>query len=149
MKRSSKIITVLVLSFGVVGGAVAFGKHKFSDPAVRADYAVGYISEELELDAIQKQNLDALKDQLIVAGASMKNNMSPLHTEVRSMISADTFDQARALEIVNQKTMAMNEFAPELVTALGGFLDSLNTEQKAEIIEFIDHKRTHRSRNWH
>lgn len=149
MKRSSKIITAMVLSFGVVGGAVALGKHKFSDPSVRADYAVGYISEELELDVVQKQNLDALKDQLLQIQLAVKKTMNPLHEEVRTMISAESFDRTRALEIVNQKTMKVNEFAPDLVIAMGGFLDSLNAEQKAEIVEFIDHKKTHRSRPWH
>lgn len=148
MKRSTKIVTAVVLTFGVVGGAVAYGKHKFSDPAARADYAVGYISEELELDAVQKQNLDALKDQLLATRAGMKKNMNPVREEIRNLISAESFDQARAMEFVNQKTLTVNESAPEIVAALGLFLDSLNSEQKAEIIEFIDHKSEHR-RRWH
>ncbi len=141
MKRSTKIITTVVLTFGVVGGAIAYGKAKFSDPGARADYMVSYVSEELELNESQDQALNALKEQVLSTRSQMKAETSSVRDEVRGLISADSFDQAKALELLSNKTVAVNATAPDVMLALGNFLDSLNSEQKAEILEFMDHKK--------
>lgn len=141
MKRSTKIITAVVLTFGIAGGAVAYGKHKWGDPEMRAKHVVSYVSEELKLDAAQSDKLIALKDQLLDTGKQMRSEMQPLHGDISSLIGADTFDQVKALELINSKTALMNQNAPDVLAAMGNFLDSLNAEQKAEVMEFIEHKR--------
>ena len=141
MKRSTKILTTVVLTFGVVGGAIAYGKAKFSDPAVRADYMASYVSEELELDETQDQALNALKEQVLAARSEMKGQAPEIRDQVRELVAAESFDQAKALELLSNKTSAINQNAPEVLQSLGHFLDSLNAEQKAEILEFMDHKK--------
>ena len=141
MKRSTKIITAVVLTFGIAGGAVAYGKHKWGDAESRAEHMISYVSEELELDTAQTEHLTALKDQLMTTGQHVRGEMKPMHTDISALIAADTFDQAKALEMINRKTTMMNEQAPDVIAALGTFMDSLNAEQKAEVQEFIEHKR--------
>ncbi len=141
MKRSTKIITAVVLTFGIAGGAVAYGKAKWSDPEARANHMVEYVSEELNLDATQEQHLDTLKQQLLDTGKRVRGEMKPLHENISELVAADTFDQGKALQMLNQKTNMMNENAPAVIASFGTFLDSLNAEQKAEVIEFMQHKR--------
>ncbi len=144
MKRSTKIISVVALTVGLAGGAAAIGKHRMGDPARKADFIASYISSELELDATQEQALDALKDQLLAARQTMHGDMTSMHDEAKSLITAESFDSAKALQLVTAKTSAINEAAPEVVTALGDFLNSLNAEQKSEISEFMaDHHGRH------
>lgn len=143
MKRSTKIITVAALTFSIIGGAVAIGKHRFGDPAVRAEYMVGYISEELNLDSTQVQALELLKEEIMATRLKMRDQITPMHDEAKSMIAAEVFDQEKALQLINSKTGAVNEVAPYIVAALGNFLDSLNTEQKAEILDFMDQRGGH------
>ena len=138
MKRSTKIVTTVLLTVGIAGGAAAVGKKHFKDPDKRADFAVSYIADHLELDATQEQALDVLKDQVMAKRATMKSQMSEGRAEIRELISAETFDQARALELLNAKTSTLNAEAPEVINALGNFLDSLNAEQKAEVLEFME-----------
>lgn len=149
MKRSTKILTTVVLTFGVVGGAIAYGKAKFSDPGARADYMASYVSDELELNESQDQALNALKDQMLESRQQMKDEANPVQDQIRELISADTFDQAKALELLSNKTSAVNANAPDVMLALGNFLDSLNAEQKAEVLEFMEHKRGHRGFGGH
>ncbi len=144
MKRSTKIITGVILSVGVVTGAVAYGKHKYGDPSARAAYMVDYISEELSLDSTQEQSLIALKDEIMSTRLSMRDQFGPMKEEVRSLISADTFDQTKALQMIDDKTAKIREVAPGVVAAMGNFLDGLSEEQKAEVVEFIDHRAKHR-----
>ena len=146
MKRSTKIITAVVLTFGIAGGAVAYGKHKWGDPETRAKHVVSYISEELNLNSDQSDKLKTLKNQLLNTGKEMRSEMQPLRSDIRTLISADTFDQAKALELINSKTALVNKNAPDVLAAMGSFLDSLDVEQKAEVMEFIEHKRS--GRGW-
>ncbi len=149
MKRSVKIVTAVVLTLGIAGGAAAVGKHRFGDPVKRANFMVSYISDELELDSTQQQALTVLKDELLAARESMKGQVSGVHQEAGELIAAESFDQARALEMINNKTSAINSVAPDVINALGGFLDTLNAEQKAEVAEFVSEHRGRHGRRHH
>lgn len=144
MKRSTKIITTIALTVGLAGGAAALGKHHYGDPAKKAERVAGYIAYELELDDSQKVQLDALKDQLLSARENVKENHDPMKAQAMSLLTAETFDRSAVLDMINTKTTAINEQAPQVINALGDFLDSLNTEQKNEIAEFVnDHHGRH------
>lgn len=149
MKRSTKIITAVVLTVGIAGGAAAYGKHQFGNPEKRADKIAGYIAYELELDETQKQALDVLKTQMMTARQTVKADRSAIKEEAMALINAESFDRAKALDMINSKVSMVNEQAPDMVNALGDFLDTLNAEQKAEIAEFVEehrgrHGRKHR-----
>ncbi|MDH3375583.1 MAG: periplasmic heavy metal sensor [Gammaproteobacteria bacterium] len=143
MKRSTKIITAVVLTLGVAGGAAAYGKHRFGSPESRANYMVGYVSEELSLSSTQEQSLNALKDEIMTARRTMRRQMKSARDEVQSLISSERFDRERALELIDGKAAAITEAAPTVVAALGNFLDGLNVEQKEEIMEFVQHRAEH------
>ena len=138
MKRMTKILIASALTIGVVGGASAYGKKKFAGPEMRASFAVSYISDELELDATQEQALNALKDQVLVSGTLVKSQMENTHEDVKSLIAAESFDQAKALSLVTDKTSVVNSVAPEIITAAAGFFDTLSAEQKNDILEFFE-----------
>jgi Spy/CpxP family protein refolding chaperone len=144
MKRSFKIITAVVLTLGIAGCAGAYGKHRWGNPETKAKHVISYVTEELDLDSDQSEKLITLTDQMMQTGKILRNEMAPMHNDITALISADTFDQDHAMEILNTKTALMNQQAPDILAALGGFLDSLNPEQKAEVIELIQHKRGHR-----
>lgn len=148
MKQSTTIITAVALTLGIAGGAAAIGKHQFGDPEKRADKVAGYIAYELELDETQKQALEVLKTQMLTARETVKTDKSAMKEEVMVLINADTFDRAKALDMINSKVSIVNEQAPDMVNAFGDFLDTLNAEQKAEIMEFIEEHRGHHGRKF-
>ncbi len=143
MKKSTKIITAVVLTLGIAGGAAALGKHHYGDPSKRAQHMMNYVGDELNLDSTQLQALSVLKDQLLSARETMHSQMKNAHSQAETLLSADTFDKAKALEMVTAKTAAVDQAAPEVVTALGNFMDTLNAEQKSQVAEFLSshHKR--------
>jgi Spy/CpxP family protein refolding chaperone len=64
-------------------------------------------------------------------------------TEIEALLQEPSFNQARALELVQQKTSMINEKAPLVITSLAVFLDSLTVEQKQQMQEFIQHRHQH------
>ena len=145
MKRSTKIFTTVALTVGLIGGAAAVGKQKFGSHEKRAGYVAAYIADELELDAVQTQALDVLKDQMLSAHHIIK--AKSIREEATALLNAETFDRAQALELINAKTASVNEQAPDLVNAVGDFLDSLNSEQKNEMLEIMKEHRGHKGRH--
>ena len=145
MKRSTKIFTTVALTVGLIGGAAAVGKQKFGSQEKRAGYVAAYIADELELDAVQTQALDVLKDQMLSARQTIK--AKSIREEATALLNAETFDRAQALELINAKTASVNEQAPDLVNAVGDFLDSLNSEQKNEMLEIMKEHRGHKGRH--
>ncbi len=150
MKKATKITTAVLVSAAIIGGGAAYAsKGSRGDHAEHADYAVGFIAKKLELDPTQEQALSVLKDQLLVARSAMHDQRESTISEVRELISADSFNQAQALELINSKTSTVDAMAPEIVGALGNFLDSLDAEQKAEIVDFMEsRKRGHKRGRW-
>lgn len=139
MKKSTKITAAIVVTLSIItaGGAYA-AKNKHDNDDMRAEFAVTFIAKKLDLDATQEQALSALKDQVLVAKTAMRGQMETTHDDVRGLVEADSFDQGKALEMISTKTATIDTVAPELVGALGNFLDSLDAEQKAEILDFMN-----------
>ena len=144
MKRSMKIVTAVVLIFGIAGGAVAYGKNQWDDIEKRSKHIISYVSDELELDSDQNEKLVTLTEQVMQTGKVFRSETESTQSNITALISADTFDQDQALEMLTSKTALMNQHAPDVLAALGTFLDSLSAEQKEEVLEFIQHKRGHR-----
>lgn len=140
MKKSTKIITAALLTVGVATGAAAFGKHKFSNHEERAEHMVERISNNLDLDSTQMQALDVLKDQMLSTADTMNTEFSPIRENIIALVSAETFDQAKALDLINTRAAAITAAAPEVVTAMGSFLDGLDAEQKAKVLEIMEHR---------
>lgn len=147
MKKSTKITTAIVLSLGIIGATGAYAaKEMRGDHEAHAQRAVSMIAKKLDLDTTQEQALAALKDQVLIAKDAMHGEMQTAKTDVQSLVAAQSFDQGKALEMINAKTATVDSVAPDLVIALGNFLDSLDSEQKQEILDFMNSREGKRKR---
>jgi Spy/CpxP family protein refolding chaperone len=141
MKRSYKIAVIALLSFGLIGGGVfAYGMHKFGDPATRVAFVTERVSDKLDLNQTQILALENLKDEILQRKESIQNSKGELRNQVKNLIVAESFDQQKAQELIDNQVSMVNEEAPTMLSALGEFLDTLNPEQKNKIASFIDHK---------
>lgn len=148
MKKATKITIAAVLSIALIGATGAFAaKDRHGDHEEHADRAVWFIAKKLDLDTNQEQALSALKDQVLVVKTAMHSKMDATKNDVIELVGAESFDQGKALELINAKTATVDSVAPDLVIALGNFMDSLDSDQKQEILDFMsshhDRKRGH------
>lgn len=149
MKKATKITIAAVLSVGLIGATGAYAaKDRMGNHEAHAERAVGFIAKRLDLDANQEQALSALKDQILVAKTAMHSEMETTKDDVLALVSADSFDQGKALEMINAKTATVDSVAPDLVITLGNFMDSLNPEQKQEIVEFMNSHKGKKRGHW-
>ena len=146
MKKSAKYITIAIAALGVTSTAFAFGAHHGwrMSPEDRAEFMTGKISEKLELNTTQQQNLQALSATILDIMSDVRSGRAEHMETVQQLLSEPTLDQAKALEMIRQKTEMVNAKAPEVVASIAGFLDSLDGEQKELLREHMKNRMHHR-----
>jgi Spy/CpxP family protein refolding chaperone len=142
MKHLKKTIISTVAIASIAVGATAFAQRGDGDRH-HGDRMLERIESRLELTDTQSAALATLADELTQTRELMRGNGSELRDEISSLINADTFDQGKALTMINERAAALQAKAPELVAAAAGFFDGLSAEQKAQIQQFAA-KRAHR-----
>lgn len=149
MTKTKKIIIGTIISIGALGGLMAYaapgslcegsggmfaGKHN----GMRGDF----IAKRLNLDDIQKQNLEYLKNTMMEQMQPHKDNHP--REKIMELLSEPTLDQAKALSMLEQRGAAMKESAPTVIAAIATFTDSLSDEQRTEIRSMMDQFKQHR-----
>jgi protein CpxP len=143
------------------------GEHSAADMQQHRDRMVERATTELSLDAAQKAKLVTLIDTMHAKRMAMMaarggqpgqpgqmppgqpGQMPPgkggpdgmgmmPRAEMQALIKGDKFDRAGAQALVDQKANAMRSSAPEVITAMGDFYDSLKPEQQAKVRAFME-----------
>ncbi len=151
MKLSSKIIGAIILIVGSSGAVYAFSKH--SDwqmtPDEKVEFVTDRVTKKLNLDSQQQQNFTALAETVAQIMLEARDSRQQQVNEIGALLQDPSFNQARAMEMVQQKTQMINAKAPLVISSLAVFLDSLNAEQKQQLEEFIEHHRHRRHGTGH
>ena len=145
MKLSTRIITAVLLIAGSSGVVYAFSKHNDwgMSPQEKVEFVTERVTNKLDLDSQQQQNFAELAGTVVQIMQDARINKGQNFTEIGTLLQEPNFNQARALELVQQKTRMINEKAPLVITSLAVFLDSLSAEQKQKMQEFMQHRHQH------
>ncbi len=145
MKRSTILISVLVLAIGASGAVYAYGKHGHwhMTPEEKAELVTDRVTSKLDLTSQQRENFASLANTVIDIVVEVRANKEQNYGEVNQLLSEPSFNQARAMEMVQQKTGMINEKAPLVISQRAIFLDSLDAEQKQQLQEYLQHHRDH------
>ncbi|MDH3631033.1 MAG: periplasmic heavy metal sensor [Gammaproteobacteria bacterium] len=151
MKLSTRIITAVLLIAGSSGVVYAFGKHNDwgMSPEEKIEFVTDRVTSKLDLDTQQQENFGKLAQTVAQLMLDAKATQEQQVNEIGALLQDPNFNQARALELVQQKTQMINENAPLVITSLAVFLDSLNAEQKQQLQDFLQHHRRHHRHHRH
>jgi len=146
MKLSTKITTAVLLVVGSSGAVYAFSKHSdwHMTPEEKVEFVTDRVTKKLDLDSQQQQNFTTLAETVAQIMLDARATKEQHVTEIGELLQDPSFNQARAMEMVQQKTLMINEKAPLVISSLAVFLDSLNAEQKQQLQDFVKNHRHHR-----
>lgn len=140
MKRSSKIILVTLAVVGISGTVMAFGGKQYCNnmnAEEKADMINYRISRKLDLNSEQEVYLESLTGRVAEIAEQAREDRETRQQWLEDLISDQPFDQSTLLQKVNEKTDMVKQNAPEVITLLGQFVDSLDSEQKSELKDLI------------
>lgn len=146
MKLSTRIIAAVMLVVGSTGIVYAVSKHGDwgMTPEEKVDFVSDRVTKKLELTDVQRSKFVALAESIADTLREVKPGREQRMADIAGLLDQPVFDQARALQLVQQKTQLVNDRAPGLIASLGEFVDSLNAEQKQQLQEFLQHRHGHR-----
>ena len=146
MNRSTKIIAAVILIAGSSSAVYAFGQHGHwnTSPEEKVEFFTDRVTKKLELDDQQRQNFNALAELVAQIMIDAKANKAQHIADIGNLLREPSFNQSRALEIIQQKTQMVNEKAPLVISSLAVFLDSLNSEQKQQMQTMFERHQMHR-----
>ncbi|WP_349745024.1 Spy/CpxP family protein refolding chaperone [Roseateles cavernae] len=146
-KRSLKRALLALAGVGVLGfGAAACSHHRGhdfsdSDRAEMRERLLSRASSKLDLDAAQRQRLDALLAQLSAQRQALVGPAGSPRQQLQALMTGPTFDQTAARQLVDSKTELLRQQSPELIAALAAFYDGLRPEQQAQLRELMNQRR--------
>lgn len=151
MKVSIKRI-LIVLTGGalLVGGLLACGmrgSHDWSEARMTEmrGKMVERISDKLALNAEQKQRLNVVATEMDAQRKALRGDVASPQDDLKALIAGDRFDRSKAQALLEQKTAAVQQQGPKVVTALADFYDSLTPTQQQQVRERLDQPRG----GWH
>ena len=152
MKLSSKIIVAVLAVAGSTSAVYAFSRHGgdwHMTPAEKVEFVTERVTRKLGLDSRQQQNFTALADSVAQIMLDVRASREQHIDEISALLQEPSLNQARLLEMVQQKTQTINDKAPLVVASLAVFLDSLDAGQKQELREMLEHKRRYHGHDHH
>jgi Spy/CpxP family protein refolding chaperone len=146
MKKSSKIILASVVVVAVSGSVFAYGaRHHFENMSMqeKAEMFNYHISRKLDLNTEQEIKLESLSSRFAEIMQQVRQQKSERSQFIEDMLADGPLDQAAILQKINEKTELVNQNAPEVVALMAQFIDSLDSAQKQELGEMIQHRGGH------
>ncbi len=151
MKKVTKYILGAAVVLGIVGGVAANKGGEFchggEHMAKRGEHMVKKVTKKLDLNESQQVALKELQQNMQDRMSAMRDNKAQSKQAFMDLFGAQ-FDQGRALTLVQQKADTINQHAPEMVASFANFYDSLDAEQQAKMVKFIEKRGGHRMGFW-
>lgn len=130
-KRLLIWVPVLVVGLMFLGGC------RHPSPERMADHIVEDLTEKLELNAAQQQQLHGIKGELLGKIAEMKKSRELHHEEIYAELQKDILDQGHLKKMVDAHKVEMDDLANLMIERLATFHGTLSPEQKKKLVEHL------------
>ncbi len=141
-----RILIALTSATLLLGGLTACGTRGPGGPGGWSDARVTEMSgkmverigDKLDLNAEQKLKLEAVATEMQAQRKAFRGDSANPRDDFKALIAGDKFDRAGAQALLEQKTAAVQQQGPKVLTALADFYDSLTPEQQQQVRERLD-----------
>lgn len=100
---------------------------------------VDWIAKQLNLDDQQKVKLEAVQEAMQQAREEFHKERAELFNEIEAQIKNDQLDQAKLLQLFEQRQTVMHQVAPQVIAKIADLHATLTPEQKTKVIEHLEH----------
>lgn len=136
MKPHIRYLVLLAVIPAVAATLSACG-HRYKSPEQRADWMIGRIDSELDLNDGQKAKLMVVRDKMLAARREMHGQDGDQRDRMLAVIAGRSFDRDQAMNLFEEKTATMKQHGPDVITALADFYDSLDETQQRKLREHL------------
>lgn len=135
-KRKLFIIAVPILA--VVGIGIAGAGYKYHRGHHNPEHMVEHVAEVLDLNAEQKQKLEAVKEALQQSRADMRREKQETMDQLIAEVRKPEMDQTEIMTLIEKRMTRIDEMAPAMVKPIIDFHKSLNDQQRGKIVSLLE-----------
>ncbi|MDM0046884.1 Spy/CpxP family protein refolding chaperone [Variovorax dokdonensis] len=141
MRKSVLAVAGSAVVMGSLAGC-SMARHSEEDRAQWRARIVEKVADRLDLDATQRDKLEALAQKLQAQRMAVRaaGGSGEPRAQVEALLAGARFDQAAAQRLVDEKTQAVRVGSTEVIAATAAFYDSLNPAQQQKVREFIERR---------
>lgn len=137
MKNRKNFIILVVLA---LSGLLFMAGCRHNDPEKMAEHAIGELTSRLNLSESQKQQLEAIKQEILTKVSASKADREAAQELVMSQLEAGELDSSVLKDTVSKRFDQAEETADLFIDRFVQFYASLSPEQKSKFYEFIKEK---------
>lgn len=139
-----------LLGVGIVIGGVSACGHRAERHGMYMDgehqsrltgRMVEHVSDDLNLDAAQKQYLQALAERIREQRLALIGTATDPRATIASLVAGPQFDRVKAQALIDEKALAVRTGSPAVIAATADFFDSLNPAQQQKLREHMGKRR--------
>ena len=125
----------IIVGVAMVIGLLSWGAYAYRS---HSHHRMDRIAERLNLDDQQKVKLEAIHEAMRQARQEFRDERAGMLDEIVAQIKSDQLDQAKVLQLVEQRLARMNQAAPQVIAKVAELHATLTPEQKAKVVEHLD-----------
>ena len=126
------LILSLVLGVGLFSGCRPHGHHK------GAEFMVDYVTEVLDLNEAQQEQLNQIKVELMEKVTQMRANKAKFHDEIMAQLGSEEIDQARVKTMVAEHRAQMDDVIDLVIVRFSDFHRTLTPEQRNKLVAKLE-----------
>ena len=130
VKKASYILMIAVL----LSGLLAFTGCRRHKPYKSVEFMVDYAAEVLDLNDVQMEALERIKEDILAKAKEMRDDGKAMHQEVMAQLGSDVIDKDQLKTAIANHRAQMDEMIDLAVDRLAEFHQLLTPEQKAKLV---------------
>ena len=137
------LVLVLIAGLGILSGC------RHWSPEKRAEWITGKIASKLELNDMQKKELNSFRDELLEKKKEIHQSRMTIREELINQIGHEKIDQEYLKEVIKKEEARLDETISLFVEGLAGFHASLTPKQREKLIELVKECDGHKRKYHH
>ena len=98
---------------------------------------MAWIAKRLDLNEQQTAKLQAVHEAMLQAREQFHKERAELFEEIATQIKSERLDEAKVLQLLEQRQALMSQVAPQVVAKVAELHASLTPEQKTKAVEHL------------
>ncbi|CAB1077320.1 hypothetical protein JY97_02755 [Alkalispirochaeta odontotermitis] len=145
MLKKGLYTSIIVL---LIAGVAGFSGCRRHSHAHKAEFMVDYISETLDLNESQQEQLNQIKDELLEKAQQMHANKESMHEDLVAQLRSDEIDQEFVKTKIAEHRAQMDEIIDLVVVRFADFHKTLTPEQKEKLVAKIETFKKWHGKRW-
>ena len=141
MVRKASYIALIAVLFS---GLLTFSGCRRHRPQKGAEFMVDYMTEVLDLNDVQMETLEQIKEEILEKAEQMRADGKATHKEVMTQLGSDVIDKEQLKKAIANHRSQMDEMVDLAVDRLVEFHQLLTPEQKAKLVSKLE-----KFKKWH